>query len=272
MEKLVLRPKELSVQPEAPEASRVFSFWLRTFEDFIASLRDYRKEGEPEINKKIIIISCLSPDVFPYVEEAVDYERIVEALKSVYVKKKNNAYARHLLVSRRQAPTESISEFLQALKGVAKECSFDDVSAAVYREELTRDSFINNLSSSSIRQRLLEKDNLTLVQAYELADSLDRAQRQSQHMNQVVGHTMTAASRAPLEGPPGDCDVALDGLSVATARTLSSSPRSGEVVPQSCCYCGLNQHKSRLMCLLSLAFYELMKKARGYELKMPIMG
>jgi len=162
--------------------------------------------------------------------------------------KKNNVYARHLLVSRRHAPTESISEFLQAMKGLAKECSFDDVSAAVYREELTRDSFINNLSSSSIRQRLLEKDNLTLVQAYELADSIDRAQRQSQHMNQVVGHTMTAASTAPLEGPPGDCDVALDGLSVATARTQSSSPHNKEVVRQSCCHCGLHQHKSRLMC------------------------
>ena len=114
MEKLVLRPKELSVQSrKAPEAPRIFNFWLRTVEDFITSLRVYRKEGEPEINKKRIVISCLSPDVFPYVEEAVDYERIVETFKSVYIKKKNSVYARHLLVSRRQAPTESISEFLQ---------------------------------------------------------------------------------------------------------------------------------------------------------------
>jgi len=244
MEKLVLRPKELSVQPEAPEARHIFNFLLRTVEDFIASLRDYRKEGEPDINKKRIIISCLSPDVFPCVEEAVDYERIVETLQSVYIKKKNNVYARHLLVSRRQAPTESISEFLQTLRGLTKECSFDDVSAAVSREDLTRDSFINNLSSLSVRQRLLEKDNLILVQAYELADSLDRAQRQSQHMNQA---TMTAASMTPLEGPPDDCDVALDGLSAATARALSSSPRNKEVVHQPCCYCGLNQH-SRLLC------------------------
>jgi len=65
--------------------------------------------------------------------------------------------------------------------------------------KIDTDSFINNLSSPSIRQRLLEKDNITLVQAYQLADYLDRGQRQSQHMNQVVGHTMTAASTAPLE-------------------------------------------------------------------------
>ena len=137
---------------------------------------------------------------------------------NVYIKKKNNVYARHLLVSRRQAPTESVSEFLQTLKGLAKECSFDDVSAAVYREELTRDSFINNLSSLSIRQRLLEKYNLTLVQAYELADSLDRAQRQSQHMNQA---TMTAASAtlwrdrlATVTLPSMACLLLLRGISL----------------------------------------------------------
>ena len=239
--------KPLPLQPEAPEASRVFSLWLRTVEDFIASLRDDRKEGEPEINKKRIIISCLFPDVFPFVEEAGDYERIVEILKSVYVKKNNNVYARHLLVSRRQIPTESISEFLQALKSFAKECSFADVSAAVYREELTRGSFINNLSSSSIRQSLLEKDNLTLVQAYELAGSLDRAQRQSQHMNEIVGQTTTAASTPPLARPTGNSDSSLDYLSVATARTQSSSLRK-EALRQSCSYCGLNQHKRRSMC------------------------
>jgi len=67
-------------------------------------------------------------------------------------------------------------------------------------------------------------------------------------MNPVVGQTSTAASTAPLAGPTGDCDVALDDLSVAAARNQSSSPRNKDVVRQSCCYCGLNQHNSRSMC------------------------
>jgi len=63
-------------------------------------------------------------------------------------------------------PLEKLSqEFLQALKTLAKDCSFLDVLTDEYREELARDSFINGLSSSGIRQRLLEKDNLNLVQA-----------------------------------------------------------------------------------------------------------
>ena len=58
MEKLVLRPKELTVQPEAPDAQRTFGYWLRTVEDFIDSLTEFRKDGDPEINKKRIIVSC----------------------------------------------------------------------------------------------------------------------------------------------------------------------------------------------------------------------
>ena len=62
-----------------------------------------------------------------------------------YVKKKNNVYAQHLLVSRRQAGGESIFVFLHVLMGLAKGCAFSDVIADMYREEITRD-FINGLA------------------------------------------------------------------------------------------------------------------------------
>ena len=167
MERQLLRPKELSVEPETPDAAQVFAFWLRTVEDFLSSLREFQ---DPQVNAQGIV-SCLSPAIFPYVEDAASYDEIVDILKRLYLKK-NNVYARHLLVSRKQTPGESISEYLQALKILAKECSFTEGSANAYREELTCDSFINGLASSSVRQRLLEKDDLTLVQAYELAPNV----------------------------------------------------------------------------------------------------
>ena len=43
---------------------------------------------------------------------AETYDMIVQILKALYVKKKNNVYARYLIVSRRQGSDESISEFL----------------------------------------------------------------------------------------------------------------------------------------------------------------
>ena len=70
MDKL-LRPKDLEVDANATNAEKVFKFWLRT------------------------------------VEEAETYERVIEILKQTFIKRKNNVYARHLLVSRRQSSTES---------------------------------------------------------------------------------------------------------------------------------------------------------------------
>ena len=77
-------------------------------------------------------------------------------------------------MSRHQQPGESVTEYAQTLKALAKECTFAAVTAEEYRAELTRDAFINGLSSTFIRQRILEKDELNLVQAVELADGLDR--------------------------------------------------------------------------------------------------
>jgi len=160
MDKQLLRPRELCVEPRAPDAGRVFAFWLRTVEDFIDSVRELRRDGEPEVNRKRIIINCLSPSVYPCVEDAADCEDVVRILKSLYVKQKNNVYARHLLVSGHQLRGETLPEYLQVLKSLAKDCTFSEVTAVTYREELTRVAFINGLSSASIRQTSREsRDN-----------------------------------------------------------------------------------------------------------------
>jgi len=78
-----------------------------------------------------------------------------------------------LLATRGQRPDECLAEFLQALNVLAKDCVFKDVTAAQSKEEFISDTFINGLSSSSIRQRLLEHADLDLRKAIDLADSLD---------------------------------------------------------------------------------------------------
>jgi len=40
MDKHLLRSRELCVEPGAPDADRIFAFWLRTVEDFIDSLQE----------------------------------------------------------------------------------------------------------------------------------------------------------------------------------------------------------------------------------------
>jgi len=127
MDKQLLRPRELHIEPEQPDAASLFNFWLRTVEDFISTVQELRRDDDPEVNKKRLLLTVFlllstltSRKQRPYM--------IVQILKTLYVQKKNNVYARHLLVSRRQGSDESISEFLHVLKGFAKDCSFFDVT------------------------------------------------------------------------------------------------------------------------------------------------
>nr|XP_026689427.1 uncharacterized protein K02A2.6 isoform X1 [Ciona intestinalis] len=242
MEGRLLRPKELSVDPTSPDAATIFKYWLRTVKDFITTLEESQTSGQTAVNKKRIIISCLSPTIYPYVEECETYGDIIEILSRTFIRRKNNIYARHLLVSRRQVVGETIAEYLQQLKMLAKECVFTDVTKEKYRDELTRDAFINGLNSTAIRQRLLEVDELDLRKAHELADSLDRAQHYAT-MN-VASTSTTPPFTASLSQTSriGE-DLEVGPLAQATAVTRPDRFTSRRPCP----FCGEPDHK-RTVC------------------------
>ena len=75
---------------------------------------------------------------------------------------------------------EKLTEFLQELRKLSKDCNLKNVTAEQYHEELIRDSFINGIASPLIRQRLLENTQLGLRAAFDQANSLDLAQKNSE--------------------------------------------------------------------------------------------
>ena len=115
------------------------------------------------------------------------------------------------------------------MKALAKECTFAAVTAEEYHAELTRDAFINSISSPFIRQRILEKDELNLVQAVELADGLYRAQKQAMQMGRET--VMTVPKSDPSRNVPFESDCS---LSAYTKRK--------------CIFCGGKLHASRRSC------------------------
>lgn len=75
----------------------------------------------------------------------------------LYVKTPNEIFARHRLATPQQKPGESLGEYLQELQLSEEEyCAFKSLTAEQYHEELIRDTFINDLASQFIHQRLLE--------------------------------------------------------------------------------------------------------------------
>ncbi|VDP92899.1 unnamed protein product [Echinostoma caproni] len=101
-------------------------------------------------------------------------------IEALYIKPKNEVFARHVLATTKQENGQSVDQFIQKLHSLAIDCNFLSVSAEKHRDEAIRDAFITGAISNSIRQRLLEKYNLDLQHASEDARMLEHAQQQSQ--------------------------------------------------------------------------------------------
>ena len=141
-----LRHEKLDTDPSSSTANKEWLYWFRTFENFVGVL-----PGDGLVKLKVLT-NYVSPRIFEYVEQCETYESAVATLKALYIKPTNEVFARHLLATCRQRNGEFLDELLQALKTLSKDCNFKDVTAAVYRDEAIRDSFITGLLSNSIRQ------------------------------------------------------------------------------------------------------------------------
>ena len=174
-----LRPATLSCDPGAPDSLKVWRHWKRTFQFYIESLQASATPEHP-LNKLAILISCIDASTYEIIQDCEDYESAIQILQATYDKPKNEVFARYLLSSCKQEPGQSLDQYLQRLKTLAKECNFKTVTAEQYKKEAIRDAFISGLSSTHIRQRLLERTELSLETAFDHARSLDMAEKQSQ--------------------------------------------------------------------------------------------
>ena len=132
------------------------------------------------------------PTIFLNIEDCPDCDAAIETLTRRFVKPPNEIFAQHLLASRRQQSGETLSKFLRELHKLSKHCNIKAVSAEEYREELVCDIFINRLASPLICQRLLENKQLDLQTAFDQANGLDQAQKNSEAYMTPVTQAATA--------------------------------------------------------------------------------
>jgi len=230
-----LKPLRLDLDPNSPDAAKQWKHWKRTFDNFIEEC------GDTAPDRFRSIVNFISAEVFDYVEECTTYDAVIEILERLYVKTPNKIFARHDLATRKQQPGESLDEFLEELKKLSKHCGFTAVTAETYRSEMIRDSFINGLTSSYIRQRLLENSELSLDRAYDIARTLHTAQKNSelyiQQSPQIIPGNVAAASAKDQS----TSHINPDQESLAAVRKQSP-------VKKSCYFCGGFLHANRASC------------------------
>ena len=170
-----LQPEKISVDPNSPTAEDEWKFWLKTFINFVEAVP--AGEGEAPINKLNVLTAYLTAPIYKVIAEETTYDNAVAALRRLYVKPRNEIFARHLLATAQQKDEdgESIDEFVLRLNGLSQNCNFVAVNAQAYSDDIKRDSFVSGISSTFIRERLLKNQKLSFNQAYEKARALELA-------------------------------------------------------------------------------------------------
>ena len=111
-----------------------------------------------------------------YIPDCPNYENAIDTLRRVYVKTKNEMFARHVLATCHQELSEFLDQYMQVLKFFTKNFDFKAISATEACDKYVRNTFINSLLSS-IRVCLLENKRLGLLSVSEQAHLLEMAQK-----------------------------------------------------------------------------------------------
>ncbi|XP_072136023.1 uncharacterized protein [Mobula birostris] len=163
-----LRPDKLDLDPQTPEAGNAFELWLACFELYLEEI----KATDPAAKRRVLL-SRVSPQVCSMIRDQPSYDGVMNTLKGQYLRPINTVYARHRLVTQHQRPGESSAEFVRTLQTLVRDCDCQGLMAGQHAELLVRDAFVTGTRSVYVRQRLLEKADLTLSSAIELADTLE---------------------------------------------------------------------------------------------------
>ena len=124
----LLRPAKLEVLPEEPEETRIYDHSLKTFDTYLEAVRT-TAENADNISKLGLLTNLLTHQTFAFIADSTNYEEAREVLNNAYHRQKNIVFARHLLVTRTQKPSEGINEYVHALHQLARDCAFQNVTA-----------------------------------------------------------------------------------------------------------------------------------------------
>lgn len=197
--------------------------WKTQFKVF---MRASNLEQQTEQRKVALLLHHLGPECLQVFEsfdvdmDKIKYEDLVKKLDDYFIPKANVAMERHKFFSRRQAPEETIEQYVTSLKNLSSSCEFGQI-----RDDLIKDIFICGLLTNyaHIKERLLSEGKITLEKALNIAKSMNIAKENASQLHQEVNFVsalkksekITYNYRKPNKSPP-----------FATQNTHSSSSSS----------------------------------------------
>ena len=249
----LLRPKIFETEPTASNAEKLYKHWKMTFQNYLENSLTQVTPGTPgdeaslateqtqiannERKKKHALFNNISADVFELVSDCETFDAALAILDTTYIRPTSVVYSRHQLLTCKQEG-KSVDSFKQDLERIAKSCNFQAVTADENRNQYIRDAFISGLSSSNIRQRLLENvGDLSITDAFSQARALEQAQN---HSSAYETHGIAAVNDPEVTQPtPQPRDNDSDSLA-ATGGQGSKVNKNNK--HEKCFFCGNLRH------------------------------
>ena len=132
--------------------------------------------------KKTTFLHCLGPQtrrVFNNLPgDKETYESCKDILTRYFDPKRNTVAERYKFRSRAQQQNETIDEYTNVLRELAKSCEF-----GALEDEMLRDQIVEKCCSSTLREKLLQQETLTLDKTLKMGRLYEKAQVESNANN-----------------------------------------------------------------------------------------
>ena len=171
-----------AVGPFEPSTIQWHSYIEQMEEFFLANnIKDDRK-------KVAILISTVDSQTYELLKDLCSptkpntksFEELVTCLQDHLQPKPMIIAERYKFHKRNQGHTETVSEYLAALRRAATECKFEG-----FLEKALRDRFVCGLTSEPLRRRLLLEKELSLTKATEIAVVMEAADKDSKAIEEA---------------------------------------------------------------------------------------
>ena len=164
-----IKPDKLDLEPSDPESSKKYKHWIRVFNAFVSAEESAVKEKDTTVNKLDFLIALVNHSIYEVIEDASTYEDALKLLEDMFIQQKNILYTRHALITRKQKEGESLSEYVAALKSLAKDCAFESVTAVEHKETYIVDAFVSGLRNTDTKRKILESSKTQLTEIINMA-------------------------------------------------------------------------------------------------------
>jgi len=159
---------------------------VESFQNYKERLDSYFIANDVPNEKKVpILLSVIGSKTYgtlkslsaPALPSTLAYNRICTLLNEHYNPRPLEIMERFRFHARSQVESESVSEFVAALKNLTIHCNFGQ-----YLQQALRDRLVCGLRCESTQKRLLEEDPLTFERAIQIATSMETAKKDMAQM------------------------------------------------------------------------------------------